>query len=353
MFFTVQEHGIEGRFEINTKDLRDRFGVQIDDGGNVIEQLRADAPRMQAYLREHASIGANGQMFPLEFTKTDLFEEWKNGWVQYYFRIPNVDVPDLLDIRFNIMFEFDRRHRNLVLVEYDARTGKKFPYEQVALVFGPHSPVQQLDLRDIPKPLRGRQMVVEGVWHIWMGIDHILFIVAFLLTTVLVWNREKSTWVPVPNFGRALSNVLTLITVFTIAHSITLGLAALGYVWISSRLVESAIALSIILVAMGNFLGSKRQLSIAVIFFLGLFHGLGFASVLGHLPFRMVNALRNVLLFNVGVELGQIAIVMTLFPILFLLRKNQSYPTLFMRGVSASLALVAGYWFVQRAFALG
>jgi hypothetical protein len=75
--------------------------------------------------------------------------------------------------------------------------------------------------------------------------------------------------------------------------------------------------------------------------------------VLGHLPFRMVNALRSVLLFNVGVELGQMAIVAALFPLLFLLRKNPSYPTLVIRAGSAVLVVVAGYWFVQRAFALG
>ena len=84
----------------------------------------------------------------------------------------------------------------------------------------------------------------------------------------------------------------------------------------------------------------------------GLVHGLGFASVMGHLPFRMVDLLWVVIYFNVGVELGQIAIVAIVFPILFLLRKSPLYESVVLKGVSALLIAVAAWWFVQRAFDL-
>ena len=141
-------------------------------------------------------------------------------------------------------------------------------------------------------------------------------------------------------------------TVFTIAHSITLSLAAFDLVTVPSRLVESMIALSIILVACNNFKGKVRGGSLWVILGLGLFHGLGFATVMGELPFRVQSMLKCVVGFNVGVELGQIAIVSMLFVPLFLLRKTKAYVPVILWGGSVILILIAGYWFIERAFGL-
>ena len=154
------------------------------------------------------------------------------------------------------------------------------------------------------------------------------------------------------DFHTALWNLLKIVTVFTFAHSITLLLAALGLLSVPSRFVESMIALSIILVAWNNITGKVRGGALWVILFLGLFHGLGFASVMGHLPFRMGDLLKSVVAFNVGVELGQVAIVVALFPLLWILRKRPAYVPLVLKACSAALILVAGFWFVQRAFGI-
>ena len=124
-----------------------------------------------------------------------------------------------------------------------------------------------------------------------------------MLPTVLVMSGDS--WGPVAGFPRALWNLLKIVTIFTIAHSLTLLLAALGILDVPSRLVESVIALSIILVALNNITGkSARQGRCWRSSGSGLFHGLGFATVMGHLPFRTVYLLRSVLGFNIGVELG-------------------------------------------------
>ena len=129
-------------------------------------------------------------------------------------------------------------------------------------------------------------------------------------------------------------------------------LAALDFVVLPSRLVESVIALSIILVALNNIFGKVQEGSLWVILGLGLFHGLGFASVMGHLPFRMVDLVGVVLGFNLGVEIGQVAIVAVVFALLFWLRKSTIYQPFVLRGVSVVLILIAGWWFVERAFGL-
>jgi hypothetical protein len=189
-------------------------------------------------------------------------------------------------------------------------------------------------------------MIPQGVLHIWIGIDHILFLVALMLTTVVVW--RDGDWQPVDRFGQAMWRLLKIVTVFTLAHSITLLLAALDIISLPSRLVESVIALSIVLVALNNIFPRVREGGLWIILVLGLFHGLGFASVMGHLPFRMVDLLGVVIGFNAGVEIGQIAIVAVLFPILYLLRRSRLYEPVVLKGVSAVLIVVAGWWLLER-----
>ena len=86
-----------------------------------------------------------------------------------------------------------------------------------------------------------------------------------------------------------------------------------------------------------------------MIFVFGLFHGLGFATVMGHLTFRMVDLVKVMVLFNVGVELGQIAIVLVVFPLLYSLRKQPWFIPVVVRGGSAAITAMAAYWLVERA----
>ena len=106
----------------------------------------------------------------------------------------------------------------------------------------------------------------DGVWHIWIGFDHILFLLALLLPAVGVWAAHR--WQPVTGFAPAFWDVLRIVTSFTVAHSITLSLATLGFVSLPSRLVESAIAASVVLAALNNvwpmFLGQRWLVAFAL-----------------------------------------------------------------------------------------
>ena len=124
-------------------------------------------------------------------------------------------------------------------------------------------------------------------------------------------------WRPAPSPRSALWGLLKIITGFTIAHSFTLLLAGMDIVTLPSRLIESIIALSIIFVAVNNMIGRSQNTSLLAILFLGLFHGLGFASVMGDLPFWTDETFKLIIIvlsFNVGVELGQLAILVGVFP---------------------------------------
>ena len=190
--------------------------------------------------------------------------------------------------------------------------------------------------------------VREGVWHIWIGFDHILFLLSLLLPAVLVWRRARagSRWTAsAPRSGTCFK----IVTAFTVAHSITLTLAALGVVALPSRLVESAIAASVVLAALNNLWPLVQGRRWVVAFGFGLIHGFGFASVLADLGLPSDALLLALVGFNLGVELGQLAIVALFLPLAYACGARVLPP----RGVvggSLLIAAIAAFWFVERAF---
>jgi hypothetical protein len=351
IFINFRESSIDGHFEIHFEDLEEKLGLEVAPGPEAAQQIAATAPSVHEYLRVNFSIAPEGgEPYRLEFTGTDVLELPQGTYGQYKFRAETGPIPDRLDFRHDGFYEDDRFHRGLLLVEYNAKSGDEYGPEYTAMVFGPTNSEQTLDLTAVPGLVTPLGMIKQGVLHIWIGIDHILFLIALILPTVLY--RDEDGWKPVRNFRTALWNLLKIVTVFTFAHSITLLLAALGLLSVPSRVVESMIALSIILVALNNITGKVREGALWIILFLGLFHGLGFASVMGHLAFRVGDLLKSVVAFNVGVELGQVAIVVALFPLLWMLRNRPAYVPLVLAGGSAVLILIAGFWFMQRAFGI-
>lgn len=190
------------------------------------------------------------------------------------------------------------------------------------------------------------RFVVLGVEHIFTGIDHVMFVLALLL------------------LGGSLRRIIGVATAFTAAHSVTLSLAALDLVVLPSRLVESVIALSIGWVAVENYVFARPRVEgvaePAVLrwrwlltFAFGLLHGFGFAGVLGDLGLPKGHEIVALASFNVGVELGQVAIIAAAYPLLRKALQTRWYRPHAVRAASALMLVVAVYWFVQRAFDLG
>ena len=252
-----------------------------------------------------------------------------------------------LKARYSLLFDVDPTHRGLVQWIAPGNT------EAQALVFGNESGEQSLALQPAGAWETLRQYMLDGVWHIWIGYDHILFLLALLLPSVLV--RQAGQWAPAPRIGGAAKEVIKVVTAFTLAHSITLSLAALGLISLPSRLVESAIAASVVVAALSNLFGaveSKRSKRWMMAFAFGLLHGFGFASVLADLGLPKHALVLALVGFNVGVELGQLAIVAVFLPLAFSLRGTVFYRVGVLKGGSSIVALLATWWLVQRAFAL-
>ena len=149
--------------------------------------------------------------------------------------------------------------------------------------------------------------------------------------------------------GSSLWRVLKIVTMFTIAHSITLAVGGLGIVELSPRLVETIIALSIAAAALHNIRPIFANKEWVLAFAFGLFHGFGFAGLLSELGLDRSNRFLSLLGFNIGVELGQAAIILMVFPMLFILRRTRYYLGI-LYGGSVVLALVAPVWATERIF---
>jgi HupE / UreJ protein len=186
--------------------------------------------------------------------------------------------------------------------------------------------------------------VEEGVWHIWVGL--ILFLLTLLLPSVLL--RDGSGWRPVARFRQAFVQVLKVVTAFTVAHSLTLSLAVLGLVAPPSRLVESLIAFSVMIAAANNVVPVVTRYLWGVAFGFGLIHGFGFASVLVDLGLPRSALALALFGFNLGVELGQLALVAAFLPFAFLLRRTGGYRRWLMPAGSLAVAGIATLWLVER-----
>ncbi|MBX3326061.1 MAG: HupE/UreJ family protein [Nitrospira sp.] len=145
-------------------------------------------------------------------------------------------------------------------------------------------------------------------------------------------------------------NVASIVTAFTLAHSLTLSLAALDVVRLPSRLVESTIAASVVLAGLGNLHPTMMTPRWMIAFGFGLIHGFGFAAVLTDLVLPQDSLLLSLVSFNVGVELGQLAIVSAFLPLAYLIRHSWSYPRLVLTGGSLAVIAIALVWFSERAF---
>lgn len=195
-----------------------------------------------------------------------------------------------------------------------------------------------------------RGIFLDGVHHIWIGIDHVLFLVALLLPAVLT--RDAGRWRPADAWRPALWRVLGVVTAFTVAHSITLGLAVFEVLNPPSRWVESLIALSVLLAALNNLKPVLVETRWRLTFAFGLVHGFGFASALKDLGLGRADLALPLVLFNLGVEAGQLAIVAVLVPLAWAARRWRGYPRWVLGAGSCIVAAISIVWLVERIFDL-
>lgn len=343
----VEGEKIEGQWDIALRDLDFALGLDANqDGAITWGEVKAKHTDIAAYALSRLTLGPTKAPCPLTVTEHLVTQHSDGAYAVLRFSATCSAVPKFLDVVYRLFFDIDPQHRGLLNLQAQGSTR--------AGILTADAPVQQFKLAELSNWEQFVDYVKEGVLHIWAGIDHILFLLSLLLPAVLVRapTGGSERWQPAPSLRAAVWDTFKIVTAFTIAHSITLSMAALGVISLPSRLVESAIAASVALAALNNVWPVVYGGRWAIAFLFGLIHGFGFASVLADLGLPRDALLLSLVAFNVGVELGQLAIVAVFLLFAYPLRATGFYRRVILRYGSVLVVLIAGIWLLERALNL-
>lgn len=400
---TVGEAGRIGvNWHVALRDLDNELALDANDDGRLTwGEVRGRWPDMRRFVQAHLRLVHGGEAClslpddaganpPALIEHTDgryaVF-----AWSQQCAQAPGHAWTGVT-LGYSLFALTDPTHRGIVRWRW--QTAGSAPQEMGVVVLGAHrashaqtwSPPAQADgaapdtpraqmsstapARDAatgPQPVASSSLspwtqvqrtVRDGIEHISAGADHILFLVLLLL--VSVWQRQgapgkhshgrrpMADWSPRGHWRGALGEVLRLVTAFTVAHSITLGLATFGVLSPPSRWVESLIALSVLVAAVDNLWPILRAPRWAVVFGFGLVHGFGFAGAMQDLGLSAQDLAWPLLGFNLGVELGQLALVALVLPLCFALRRTAFYRLGVVLPGSVAIGLMAWVWLIER-----
>ena len=368
---------LKGQWDIALRDLDHAIGLDENgDGAITWGEVKAREADIASYALARLSIDSDGIQCALKPGRQMIDSHTDGAYDVLYFTADcDKEIPNKLGITYHLFFDIDPTHRGIITVHNQGHTN--------GAVLSPSQPHTELNLNAPNRWRQFKSFVYDGIWHIWTGYDHILFLLSLLLPAVLI-RRDGSPgaplregpgskvplgqrgsvslaltqgmpryqWEACPALWPAFVEVLKVITAFTISHTCTLTLAVLGIVDLPSRLVESGIALSVILAALNNVYPLIHRRLWLVAFSFGFIHGLGFASALSGLSLPPLAMAASIGGFNVGVEIGQESIVLVLMPLAFLVRHTRFYQFWVLRIGSALIALVATGWLIQRAFGI-
>lgn len=329
----VQGAQTRATLRLAEEDLIEVLALDVDRDGTISdEELGAGRSLVEAYVRNHFALipltapptaqaaGAEPAPCPTRLVDAGRDDDRRTPRLKFTFELGCGATTNRLALRCTLFQGggFTHEHRATVrlagtshLQLFDARTTQA-----------------QLD---VPVSKQILAYLVHGITHILSGYDHLIFLFALLLV------------------GATLRGLIAVVTSFTVAHSVTLALGAFEVVVLPPLLVESAIALTIAYVGAENLVLRRFEWRWLLTFVLGLVHGFGFAGALAETGLPTQAFAMTLLVFNVGVELGQLGVVLLLFPLLRRAARAKAYPSV-ARALSLAIFLFGGVLFVMRAF---
>jgi hypothetical protein len=403
---TVQAQEVTQRVDIALRDLDRDLHLDTDNDGVLTwREVRTRAPDLERLVGAALVVSADGVACSAGPPGPLQIDSHSDG--RYAVLTRSLDcgaAPAALAARYTLFQDTDPTHRGIVRVQAGERI-------DVAVLAPGDTPVTLPGGDADTGPSSFVAFIGQGIFHILIGADHILFLLALLLPAVLVrrgpsgpsaasaagsaagtaasssplpppqvtrpWALQFAgagaarlaatplaapaaagagaagpSWAGAPALGPVLLDVLRIVTAFTVAHSVTLALAVLDIVDPPSRWVESVIAASVVLVALNNVHPVMRESRWMLTLGFGLIHGFGFAGALKDLGLGEGSLAATLFGFNLGVEIGQLMIVAMFLALAWRVRHAAWYRRIFLTGGSWLMALVALLWLVERAFDL-
>ena len=325
-------------WDVSAADLHWSLGFDRDGNGAITwEEIESRRDDVATLALEHLAIARGGQACETRLADLLLTTHAQEPNLSLDFRA-HCAKQGALSLTGDLFFDTNTTQRTLI----SAVT----PAGQFTSILSPGSP----RWTEPPAPsvlATFATFVGQGLWHVWIGYDHLAFLLLLLLPGVL---RAVGTgWQAVPTFPETARDLLRIITAFTLAHSLTLALAATGTVTIPVRPVEVAIAASIVIAGLLNLFPGAARARLGLAFGFGLVHGFGFANALAELGARGSRLVPTLAGFNIGVELAQLSLVLLVLPFLFRARTSAFYAWRFMPAASLVAAMAGAAWLVARA----
>jgi HupE/UreJ protein len=326
-------------WDVSAADLHWSLFLDANGDGSITwEEIEAKRDEIASLAQWHLQVARGGRSCDTQFEDLLLTTHAQEPHLSLDFRA-HCKRQGALTLSGTLFFDTNTTQRTLL--------GAKTPGGEFTSILSPDSP----RWTEPPAPSMAATFatfVGQGLCHVWIGYDHLAFLLLLLLPGVL---RAVSAggWQAVPTFRETARDLFRIITAFTLAHSLTLALAATGTVSIPVRPVEVAIAASIVIAGILNLFPGAARARLGLAFGFGLVHGFGFANALAELGARGARLVPTLAGFNTGVELAQLSLVLLVLPFLFRARKSAFYAWRFMPAASLGAAMAGAAWLVARA----
>lgn len=334
----VEGRNLSGRWDIALRDLDYAIGLdRSGDGELTWGEVRMAQPRIGAYALSRLAATADGQPCSLWLERLEIIEYGDGNYAALTLAGRCPHAPLTLGLRYDLLFDVDALHRGLLDLEF---------HHTHAGLFAPQQPVLRFAAEGNESTGVFAQYFHAGIWHVWSGLDHMLFLAGLFLPAVL--RRRGNQWIPAPSLAVALRDTTAMATAFTIAHALTLSLAATGAFTLPSRLVECGVAATVLFAGLNNLMPMVYRELYGLAGAFGLIHGAAIAGALIELGLPPGNRVWALLAFNLGVETAQLTVLLAVIPPSFILRCSAAYRWLILLPGSLAVTLAGLAWLIER-----
>jgi len=338
----VDGAALNGRWDIGLRDLDYAIGLDASGDGELSwGEVRQAQARIGAYALSRLQVEADGRPCALRLAGLRIVEHGDGNYVALDLRGGCPHAPLSLALRYGLLFDIDALHRGLLDLRFaGADEGQR------SGVFSPQQPELRFARAHGDPLMVFTQYFRAGLWHVWSGLDHMLFLAGLFLPAVL--RRQSGVWVPAPRLGIALRDTALMATAFTVAHACTLSLAATGAFTLSSRLVECGVAATVLFAGLNNLVPMVYRELYWLAGAFGLIHGAAVATALIELGLPPGSRVWALLAFNLGVEAAQLSVLLAVIPPSFAFRHSIWYRRLVLVPGSLLVTLAGLSWLIER-----
>ncbi len=349
-YLTVSESAgqLQLEFDFIARDLNNLLPATCKpaDVSLLPDKLQAMQACITQALQQSLHLEIDEEDMALDFVNQSVVMHSDGLYVRQQFSGPAIPKDaKFLVIKYGFFTQKEQSGRAFVKIE--------LRNEEISSVIDQNQPIQRFALGEAKRWSTIGLFTHEGARHIWNGTDHLLFLMTLLLPGLMLTVQPAQSTDSSKRFidSLALRFALKVITAFTIAHSITLAFSVFGWVSLPEKLIESMIALSIMVSALFNLQNRFRFSHWKIAFLFGLIHGMGFANGLKDLGLSSFYFLETLFAFNLGVELGQLsAVTVVAVPVLLLFKTTEAKKKILKYGSIATFVL-ASVWLVERLMA--